>query len=270
MEEKVLNGRNILVTRPEEQAFEFASKLIAEGANIYLLPAIKITPPVDFAEIDNSLEKLAEYDWIIFTSTNAVRYFVERLQLLHLFGNVLQGSKIAAVGPATALMLEKEGIQVDYISPVHTSEYMASNLEEVAGKKILVPTTDINKGKLRQVLNERGAEINELAFYNTRKNDISDDYILQTFRSGIDMITFTSSSSVEAIVELVSPFQIPLDKFPVACIGPHTADTAREHGLKVEVIAKPFTLDGLISEMLDFYRNISKTYTPGMEGGNKN
>ncbi len=268
MEEKSLNGRNILVTRPQDQAFEFASKLIAEGADIYLLPTVKITLPEDYTKIDNSLEKLAEYDWLVFTSTNAVRYFVERMQFLHLFGNVLQGSKVAAVGPATALMLEKEGIHVDYISAIHTGEHLAANIENVEGKKILVPTTDINRGKLRQVLTERGAEVNEVAFYNTRKNEIADDYIIQTFRAGVDMITFTSSSSVEALVELVSPLHIPLEKFPVACIGPHTAATAREHGLKVDVIAQPYTLDGLISELVNYYRKISNEDLLNSRGGN--
>ncbi len=270
LEEKILNGKNILVTRPQEQAFEFASKLIAEGANIYLLPTVKITLPEDYTEIDRSLGKINGYDWIVFTSTNAVRYFVERMQHLRLFADVLKAGKIAAVGPATALMLEKEGIHVDYISGTHTGEFLASTMEDVSGKKILVPTTDINRGKLREILSQRGAEVEEVAFYNTRKNEVADDYIIQTFNAGIDMITFTSSSSVEALVELVSPLHIPLEKFSVACIGPHTADTARHHGLKVDVIAKPFTLDGLISELVKYYHTISNANSPGSIGGNKN
>ena len=255
-EEKALHGKNILVTRPQEQAFEFASKLIAEGANIYLLPTVKITLPGDYTDVDRALNQLESYDWLIFTSTNGVRYFCERLQYLRLFGSILKGCRVAAVGPATALLLEKEGIKVDFVSASHTAESLANTIQDIEGKTVLIPTTDINRGKAREILTSRGAKVDEVAFYNTRKNEVANDYIVQTFRAGIDIITFTSSSSVEALVELTEPLNIPLEKYSVACIGPHTADTARQHGLKVEVIANPFSLDGLISELIKYYENL--------------
>jgi uroporphyrinogen III methyltransferase/synthase len=267
--EKLLNGKNVLVTRPQEQSFELASKLIAEGANIYLLPTIKITLPEDYSEIDAALEDLSKYDWIVFTSTNAVRYFVERLEYLRLFKNILGGTKIASVGPATALMLEKYGIEVHFVAAEHTAEVLAESLPDVSGKNVLIPTTDINKGKLRQILSGRNAQVCEIAFYNTRKNEIADDYILQTFTAGIDIITFTSSSSVEALIELLRPLQLNINKHLIACIGPHTADTARGHGLTVDIIAKPFTIDGLIASMLEYFSNhTNKRNTPEFRNEN--
>jgi uroporphyrinogen-III synthase len=252
-EEKALHGKNILVTRPQEQAFEFASMLINEGANIYLLPTIKIIAANDFTHIDSSLSNIGNYVWIIFSSVNGAKFFLERLKFLNIDIATLQGCKIAAIGPSTAKLLESSGLNIDFIPKHHTSTALAKEMDNIAGVSVLAPVTDISTNSLREILEAKGARLDEIVYYYTRKNEVALEYIKKTFKSDIHIVTFTSSSAVTSLIDLTEPLHIDLNEYCIACIGPGTAETAKEHGLDVSIIGNPYTLDGLLNEIKAFY-----------------
>ena len=246
-EEQPLQGKNILVTRPREQAFEFASMLLAEGANVFLLPTISITATNDYTEINNSLRNIHNYNWIVYSSVNGVKFFMERLKELGIGIKSLAGIKIAAGGPATARLIESHGLAVDFIPAQHTSKALAEGLENVRGEIILAPVTDISDNEMKEILEAKDAKVDEVVFYHTANNEVAKEYIEQTFKSGIDIITFTSSSAVSSLIEMVKPLGIDLKDYCIACIGTVTAETAKENGLEVSIVGNPFTIEGLIS-----------------------
>ncbi len=252
MEELPLHNKRILITRPKESAASLSKKLENLGALSLSLPAIRFVPAEDSASLNKAGEKLQDYDWIVFTSSNGVKFFLERLRKA---GNEssLKGLKVAAVGPATAKCAEVYGIKVDYVPERYLTEALAEGMPDVEGKRILLARADIADGKLKERLEARGASVEEIAIYKTLSDGSDTSDIKKMLKRGyIDFVTFTSASTVRGLAKTLGEKYLQyLNKVKIACIGPVTAKAAKEMGLKAHVTAKEHTEDGLVKAIVE-------------------
>ena len=246
---KPLSGMRILITRPESEAPALAGKLRELGAKALFLPTIAILPPENTDEVDRAVRGVGEFDWVVFTSVNGVRFFYERAKALNVSIDKLNRVKVAAIGPATADALERLGRKPDYVPDEYLSEKIAQGLGDVGGKRILLPRADIASKKLPSLLIQRGAIVDEVVAYRTViPNDLTPDRLKQIFAEGVDMITFTSPSTVRNFLRAAGAAELErlLKSIKVACIGPVTVQAAKELGVRVDVVALNHTIDGLV------------------------
>jgi uroporphyrinogen-III synthase len=246
-----LTGKRILVTRPRPQAAELCDKLAALGAQPILFPTIEIAPLADYSALDCAIASLKNYHWIIFTSVNGVNAFWKRLELSNL-PSPTPNLKIAAIGPATARALQQNGVRAELIPDEYVAEAILEKIGDVKDKWILLPRADIAREALAVELFNRGGIVHEIAAYRTLPA-IPDARGLTELRRGVDAITFTSSSTVRNFVALVGQSSIDDLQSAIACIGPITAQTAREVGLRVDVMAREYTMDGLVAALEDYF-----------------
>jgi uroporphyrinogen-III synthase len=232
MAQSPLAGRRIVITRPEADATRLADRLRGLGAVPIVAPAIRIEftdPP----ELDRALVRLGAYHWIVFTSRSGVEAVFRRTP-------AIAGPKVAAIGPATAASLRAHGVEPDLVPAEYVAEAIVQSLGEVRGLRFLLPRADIAREALVEGLERRGAEVHEIAAYRTR--ELTDP---RADLGPVDAVTFTSSSTVRGFL---AGGPVP-DGAKVVCIGPITAQTAREHGLQVAVVAEHYTEDGLIAAL---------------------
>ena len=249
---KPLFGKRILVTRARAQASEFADLLEENGAQVVQCPTIKIHPvDVDTAYVRST----HEYDWIIFTSINAVEIFYERLRENGKDARAFGGCKICAVGPKTVDALNRIGINPDFVPSHSRGSVIAAEIEDVNGKKILLPRAKIATDDLPNGLRERGALVDDVPLYDTVKvSEGSHETIEADLLNGrIDVVTFTSSSTVTNFLEMF-PARTPtvlLANVKVAVIGPTTQKTAVEYGVRVDVVAKEASVESLVEAIVE-------------------
>ena len=251
-----LHGRRIVITRTRAQAPELAERLINLGATPIFFPTIKIAPVADTTELDDAIRRLQHYDWIIFTSVNGVEIFWERLLAASLDASSLRQVQVAAIGPATGRALAGRGVDVDFIPDEFVAERIAEGLGNVEGLSILLPRAEQARTTLADMLNENGANVEEIATYHTLPAS-PDDKVLQRLENA-DAITFTSSSTVRNFVDLVggpAAAQRLTHNAVVACIGPITAGTATELDIPADVVAAKYTMDGLVEALVRYYEN---------------
>jgi uroporphyrinogen III methyltransferase/synthase len=246
-EKKPLLGKTILVTRSREQASELSRKLEAEGAEVIEIPTIEIHPPSSWKGLDRAIQNLSRYDWMIFTSGNGVRFFFERLKRKDL--RALKGIKIAAVGPATAEMLQKQGIRPDRIAPEYKAEGLLKSLakEKLKGKSVLIPRAKEGREILISGLKKLGAKVDLVEAYRSAKP--KGKIVLE---KKIDLLTFASSSTAENFSKMASKEVL---KIPAAAIGPITAKTARKLRFKVVVQPKSYTIEALVKEIVRYFKS---------------
>ncbi len=247
---KPLFGRRVLVTRSREQASALSQRLRELGAEPLEYPAIEIAPPKDMTPLDEAIARLPTYDWLIFTSANGVRALVDRMSEKGMDIRALGGPKIAAVGPATAQALQGYGLRVDYMPQVYTTEEIAAGLGDVAGERILLPRAERAPKQLAQALRGKGAVVDEVAAYRTLAVGAPDELKALLEDGQIDIVTFTSSSTVRNLVRMLDGDIECLRRSIVACIGPVTARTAQELGLRVDVVARQHTIAGLVEAIV--------------------
>ncbi|MDO8589061.1 MAG: uroporphyrinogen-III C-methyltransferase [Armatimonadota bacterium] len=248
-----LFGKKVLVTRSREQASVLTEALQELGAEVIEFPVIKIVPPADWAPVDEAVGKIGSFDWLIFTSANGVDRLAVRLLETGRDVRALAGPKIAAIGPATAEALESLGMRVDYVPNEFVAEAVVKQFpEEVRGKRILLARAGAAREVLPEKLAERGAEVTVATVYETVLEDSNAAEVKQMLSDGeIDIVTFTSSSTVKNFAALVGSngkLSIP-ESVTVACIGPVTAKTAEDSGLKPDVVAGEYTIEGLVSAL---------------------
>ncbi len=234
----------VLITRPRNQADAFAEKLRSAGFEPIFFPVIEICPVENNLALERALEKLNCYEWVVFTSVNAVET-VLNLSVSSVFSVV----KIAAIGPKTAEALRKRGVEPDFIPGEYIGEAIMSGLGDVKGKWILLPRAEIARGELPQAISKAGGIAHEIIVYRTLPAEI-DPNGLNALKSGVDIITFTSASTVENFVAIctqngLDPLNLPNNPL-FACIGPITEQSARETGIQNLIVAKEYTTDGLI------------------------
>lgn len=249
-EKKPLFGKNIIVTRAREQASEFAEMLTTRGAHAVQFPTIRIIPPQSWEALDKAIERLEEYQWIIFTSVNGVAYFIERLKHHQKDIRDLKGIKICAIGPRTAEKIERFGIRVDFVPKEYRAESIIEGMQEsdLKGKKLLLPRAKEAREILPEKLAELGALIDVVEAYQTVKPEENKEEVLSMLKNGeIDMVTFASSSTVRNFISMFGKGEAVelLKRVPVACIGPITEQTAIENGLSPSVIPEEYTLSSM-------------------------
>ncbi|MBN2332787.1 MAG: uroporphyrinogen-III synthase [Deltaproteobacteria bacterium] len=253
--DNILAGKRILVTRPRHQAESFINLLLQEGAEPIALPTIEIIPPDTWEPVDRAIAALDQYGWIIFSSVNGVRYFCRHLRKVGHAISELEQHLIISVGPKTAGALAEEGLTSTMLPEEYQGEGILKILEKtaVAGCRFLLPRAKVAREILPETLRSRGAIVDVVPVYQSIFPQSSADRLDRLFadREAIDMVTFTSSSTVTNLVSHCRqlPAFATIRQLPVACIGPITADTAREAGLNVQVVAADYTVEGLIDAM---------------------
>ena len=247
---KPLFGQTVLVTRAREQASVLTELLEERGARCIEVPAIKMIDPESFAPLDGAIVSLDSYDWIIFTSTNGVDSFFRRLHHAGSDSRALAKAKVAAIGAQTAAQLEKFGIRADIIPLEFRAEGIvnALNGQIVPGMKILIPRAVVARDVLPVKLTELGATVTVAPAYRTVAGETDGKRIAGKLAMGeISLVTFTSSSTVTNLLELLGEGGAELIcKAKVACIGPITAATCVEHGIRPDVIADEYTISGMV------------------------
>jgi uroporphyrinogen III methyltransferase/synthase len=246
-----LFGRKVVVTRAQGQAESLSSKLRALGADVVEVPTIEIRPPADPAPLDRAIAQLDSYDWLIFTSANGVRYFVEGLDRSAADLRSLR-ARICAIGPATRAAIEALHLKVDLMG----AEYVAEGLLEafaahdLTGKRVLLPRAAVARDLVPAELTRRGAQVCVVEAYRTVIPESAAERIREVFASPHrpDCITFTSSSTVQNFVAAAG--KEVLAKVRAISIGPITSRTARDLGIEIAAEASPYTIDGLLEAVL--------------------
>lgn len=256
-----LQNKRVLVTRAIGQNEKLIQRLAALKAVPVELPTIKITPPDDLSPLDTALLNLTSYDWVIFTSVNGVRFFHRRLLSQNIDLALLDCCKIASIGPATTACLAELNLSVTQMPREHIAEALLEAMSNVDGQRILIPTADIARSTLANGLRAKGALVDQVIAYQTRPADAPTN--LAARLAGLDILTFTSSSTVQNFAAMLMNSHIDpnFDTAIIACIGPKTAETAREFGFPVHIIAADYTVPGLV-EAMEQYKNY-RTYSSG-------
>lgn len=246
-----LFGQCIAVTRARGQAGELAAKLRALGADAKEFPTIEIVPAADYEPLDRAIGELGAYDWVIFTSANGVRFFLDRLDRSATDLRSLR-ARICAIGPATRRAVEALHLKVDLMPEEYVAEGLveAFAVHDLAGKKILLPRAAVARDLVPVELARRGAMIDVVEAYRTVIPEDARERARELFANGPkpDWITFTSSSTVSNFHHAVGPGA--LEGVRVASIGPVTTETARRLGIRVDVQADTFTVDGLVKAII--------------------
>ncbi len=250
--QRPLAGRSILVTRPREQSRMLCERLRGLGARAVAVPTIDILPPAPGGPLDQALRRLTQYDWVIVTSANGARACIARAGALGVDLRPFPRPLWAAIGPATAAVLRRAGIDVAMTPSRYLTEAVAAELPEISGRRILLPRTDAAPPELSESLKQRGAIIDEIAAYRTVVGPSRvAPRLRRLFESGsVDTVLFTSASTVRGLIRMLGDGRSALDRVTIACIGPVTADAALEAGLRPAVVAREHTIDGLIHALL--------------------
>lgn len=255
--EKPLRGKSILVTRERSQAGILARHLSARGARPLICPLIAFSPPSDWAPVDRCLERLAEYDALLFTSANAVELTFRRMKERGIPQERARGIPAYAVGPATAEALASQGVGVRRLPGQYQAEGLASLLERepVRGRRFLFPRARKAREWLPAFLEERGARVDVAVVYETRQAGENEGLLREILEGErLDYLTFTSSSTVVAFVALAGPPGDDWRGIPAACIGEITSETARAKGFHLLLTANPSTIPGLVEAIVDHAR----------------
>ncbi|MDP9334834.1 MAG: uroporphyrinogen-III C-methyltransferase [Actinomycetota bacterium] len=246
-ERRALFGRTVVVTRAREQASELRARLVALGATVLELPAIRIVP------IDFTVPDLAGFDWVVFTSGNGVDAFFDGgLARSKLDARALAPVRIAVIGPGTAAALARRGLRADLVP----ERFVAESLLEAfpaGSSRVLLARAEVARDVLPEGLARKGYEVEALAVYRTEPAPPDPDTLARV-RAGadagaIDAITFTSSSTVANFCDAVG-VPLPEPQPSVVSIGPVTSETARARGLRVDAEADPHTIEGLVEALV--------------------
>ena len=241
-----LFGRRIIVTRAREQAGTLAGRLRELGAEAIELPTIEIAPAADYGPLDRAIANLACYDWLLFTSANGVRYFMERLDRSAADLRSLR-ARICAIGPATRAAVEALHLKCDLMGREYVAEGLleAFAAHDLAGRRILLPRAAVARDLVPAGLARRGAVVDVVEAYRTVIPEDAADRAREVLAGRPDAITFTSSSTVQNFVAIAGAESLAGVK--VFSIGPITSATARSLGIEVTAEAREFTIDGLLA-----------------------
>jgi uroporphyrinogen III methyltransferase / synthase len=244
-----LFGQKIVVTRDRRQAMDLAEPIEALGGEALLLPVIEIREAADPAPLDRAIANLASYDWLIFTSVNGVRYFLESLDRSAVDLRALK-AKICAIGPATRAAVEALHLKVDKMPEEYVAESLveAFAAEDLNWRRILLPRAAVARDLVPVELRRRGAAVDVVEAYRTVIPENSAGRAREILARHPDWITFTSSSTVTNL--LAAAGREALAGIKIASIGPITSETARQQGLEVTVEAQPHTVDGLLTALV--------------------
>ncbi len=249
-----LNGKKILVTRTRQQASELTNRLKSMGADVVEFPTIEIKPAENLQVIDEKIKETHKANYIIFTSVNGVESFFKRLQAIKLDIRAIGNGKIIAIGTATAEALMEKGLLVDLVPEVFTAEGILTSLEGVIqkGDVVFLPRAEIARKNLVTGLQQMGAIVEEIPIYQTVIPTHRQEELLEILEDGIDIITFTSSSTANHLMEILGDENKGLlQNSKIAVIGPITGKTVMELGLSIDFQGREYTIEGLINSILE-------------------
>jgi uroporphyrinogen-III synthase len=252
-----LEGKRIVVTRAIEQAHDLTARLEDMGATVLLFPAVSFSEPSDTAELDQAIRSLTEFDWILFTSANAARFFARRCRKLGVDPGRGGGYRCAAVGPATASAVAEEAFPVDHVVQEFIGAALARELSSsIAGKKILLPRSERARPDLPNALKAGGAEVTEVVAYHTGGVGVIEPGVMRAIREiQVDVISFFSPSSIENMLgELGEEVLSRLGaKVALAAVGPVTAAALRNVGLPVAIEAPLATAESMAAAIENYF-----------------
>jgi uroporphyrinogen III methyltransferase/synthase len=254
-----LFGKRILVTRSREQASDLSERLRELGAMPVEFPTIEVIPPESWADVDHCAAQMTMYDWIIFTSVNGVKYFLERLFTLGGDIRDLQGPRVCAIGPKTAEALEVLKVRIDFIPSEYRAESIFAGLrdENLKGKRILIPRAKVARDVLPEELRKAGAMVDVVEVYRTVRPGGNAEEVEALLKEGaISAVTFTSSSTVINFVEMVGAQAVRklIAGVPIASIGPVTAEKAQSFGIETTVMPKEYTIPALVDALAEYFK----------------
>lgn len=256
-----LFGKRILVTRARSQASRLSEGLQSQGAKIIEVPTISFLPPEDPEPLETAISMLEDFHWVIFTSPNGVEAFFTVLGEAKKDARSLAGCKLAAIGPATAAALKGHGITAEVTARTFQAEGLIEALEAhgITGQRVLIPRAAQAREVLPETIASWGNLVQVVPAYRTVRPPESTMLLAKALSEGLDAITFTASSTVTNLMEMLDQTgrdllaqQSKEGGLVVAAIGPITADTARGYGLEVKVQPAKFTIEAL-TEALSAY-----------------
>ncbi len=255
-DKRPLYGKNIMITRASDQAPEFTRLLEETGANVISLPTIQIVPPKSWTELDRAIRDVARYDWILFTSVNGVAMFFSRLKALQGDIRDLKGLRIGAIGPKTSSRLEAFGLKVDAFPEEYRAEALANVIGKVKGRRVLLARAEKARDILPKTLAARGAQVTVATVYRTlTPRRLAADVRKNLLSGEVDVVTFTSSSTVDGFMQHFSAREIRriFEHTRAAAIGPITAATLRDHGVRAAIRAKRYTTEALAKAIVQYF-----------------
>lgn len=257
-EKRPLFGKRIVVTRAREQASDLVNALTDLGAECLECPTIKIIPAEDTTILDKAIHNISDYDWLVFTSVNGVNFFFKRLFECNRDVRHLHNLQTATIGPATSERLSAFGLMSDILPKDYRAESIIEAFAgiDTKGKKILLPRAAEARPLLPAELRKMGADVDEITVYHTTQGHENSDLLLSRLEeSTLDLITFTSSSTVKNFKALLPPdrFNKLIKGVTIASIGPITAETAKDLGFEVHITAETFTIPGLCDAIRQHY-----------------
>lgn len=256
-----LAGKTILVTRSATQSSQFTDRLTLVGAKVIEMPALEIVPPSSWEGLDEAIAHLEDYDWLILTSGNSVDYFFERLFTQFTGIRTLSGIKIAVVGEKTAQKLRERGLQPDFVPPEYVADSLAVHFPgSLNGARVLFPRVESGgRDILVKDLNSKGAEVTEVAAYQSRCPEAIDPDALEALQNrSIDVVTFASAKTVKHFCQLLerthtdASWQTWLEDVCIASIGPQTSKACESLLGRVDAEAQEYTIDGLIQAIIQW------------------
>jgi len=258
-----LFGKRILVTRPKAQAGDLVRRIEAVGGEAIEAPMIRVVPPEDYGALDAACERAGDYDWIVFSSVNAVDAFVERLLAGPRDLRVLKGVRLCVVGPSTGERLARYGLKVDVTPEEYRADAVVpamAALGELAGQRILLPHGDIGREVVADELRRQGADVVEVVAYRTiiaeTEREGEPDIYRMLLERRIDVVTFTSASAVRNFVRVLGdePAADLLRATVVASIGPVTAEAAAQFNIQSTIVPASYTVPALVDAIVDYFQ----------------
>ena len=255
---QTLSGKRIVITRARSQAAGLARSIEELGGLVVEFPTIEIQPPRDILPLDAAIGRLSSYDWLMFTSVNGVERFFARMAHFGRSVSDLKDIQIAAIGPETAGRLQSAGVKDCLVPAAYQAEGILDDLqsESLRGKRVLIPRAAKAREILPETLRQWGAEVDIVEAYQTVLPKADAAKLKEMLRRrAIDMITFTSSSTVVNFARLFDGQGLTeiLAGTPIACIGPITKNTVEELGGIAAVTAQEFTISGLVCAIADYF-----------------
>jgi uroporphyrinogen III methyltransferase / synthase len=264
-----LAGKRVVITRAARQSVELVEKLEQLGAMPILLPLVAFSAPEDYGPLDAALDRLEQFDWIIFTSENAVRAVVKRAGVRGNLRNVAgRRSRAAAVGPTTAVAAERAGFFVDYQAQTHSGAALANELgEKLRDQTIFLPRSDRANPDLPQLLRNYGAEVTEVIAYRTvTPVNLDEDKIAAIVNGQVEAILFFSPTAVEHFVGIVGKEKLRnLQNQPaITAVGPITANALRQAGVDILLVAEDTIADAVIAALERHFAGPQKASAAGV------
>ena len=257
-ENRPLFGKRIIITRPQEQVEDFKTQLAQLGAEVIAFPTIEISEPSSWGSLDEAIRQIDQYQWLIFTSVNGVKNFFGRYRLAQKDIRDLKGVKISTIGRATEKAVCSMNLNVEVVPNEFKAEGLVESLKGkvMKGTRVLIARAKVARDVLPEELRKQGARVHVVEAYQTTIPKASRSQLQQILdERSVDMVVFTSSSTVSNLVEIVrpSPLKELLDGIAVATIGPITAQTAERYGLKVSVQPSQYSIPALVKAIVEFF-----------------